>query len=72
MDIMIQSALSTVGSYVVLGIALVLGFFINWVVKRIKCIVLCQVEIMNGLMELGVNGDIKKRYDSLIEQITRD
>ena len=72
MDIMIQSALTTIGSYFVIAIAFILAFFINWVVRRINCIVLCQVEIMNGLKELGINGDIKKRYDALIEQIARD
>gem|GEM_PF-3484512 len=72
MDTVIQSMLQTVGSYVIIGVAMVLSFFISWVVRRIKCIVLCQVEIMNGLKELGVNGDIKKRYDALIEQITKD
>ena len=67
-----NGALLAIGNYIVIGIALVMGFFIRWVVKRIKCLVLCQIEIMNGLMDLGVNGDIKKRYDALIEQLSND
>ncbi len=72
MDAVTQSMLAAVGNYIVIAIALVMSFFINWIIRRIKCLVLCMVAIMQGQIELGVNGDIKKRYDALIEQITKD
>ncbi len=72
MATIIQGALTQIGDYLIIGITLILIFFIQWVVNRIKCLVLCMVAIMQGQIELGVNGEVKKRYDALIEQITRD
>jgi hypothetical protein len=72
MEIITESILTTIGNYVIIGIALVLVFFIKWVTNRIKSLVLCVVAIMQGQIELGVNGDVKKRYDALIEQLTKD
>ena len=72
MDAVTQSMLAAVGNYIVIGIAVMMSFFINWIIRRIKCLVLCMVAIMQGQIEMGVNGDVKKRYDALIEQITKD
>jgi polyferredoxin len=72
MDAVTQGVFTAVGNYIVIALTLVMSFFINWIVRRIKCLVLCMVAIMQGQIAMGVNGDIKKRYDALIEQITKD
>jgi len=72
MDAVTQGAYAAIGNYIVIGLALVMSFFIKWIIRRIECLVLCMVAIMQGQIEMGVNGDIKKRYDALIEQITKD
>lgn len=72
MDTITYSILSTIGNYIVIAIAVGLSFFIRWIICRIKCLVLCMVALMQGQIELGVNGDVKKRYDALIEQISKD
>ena len=72
MDAVTQGVFTAIGNYIVIALTLVMSFFINWIVRRIKCLVLCMVAIMQGQIAMGVNGDIKKRYDALIEQITKD
>ncbi len=72
MDTMTNAAFSQIGTYIVIFMGVILVFFFNWVVNRIKLLVLCMMAVMDGLKELGVNGEVKKRFDALREQIVKD
>ncbi len=72
MDTMTNAAFSQIGAYIVIFMGVILVFFFNWVVNRIKLLVLCMMAVMDGLKELGVNGEVKKRFDALREQIVKD
>jgi len=72
METMTAAVFSQIGTYIVIGTVLIFGFFINWIINRIKLLVLCMMAVMDGLKELGVNGDVKKRFEALKEQIVKD